>query len=63
MWLHMVVWLPLFAVLCTLLLRPVKGGVVGYMTRMGFLDEEPNAAEGGKRRWRFRAAVKEDGRG
>jgi hypothetical protein len=27
-------------VLCTLLLRPVKGGVVGYMARMGFLDEE-----------------------
>ena len=39
MWLHMAVWLPLFAVLCTLLLRPAKGAVVGYMTRMGFLDE------------------------
>lgn len=44
MWLHMVVWLPLFAILCTALLRPVKGGVVGYMIRMGFLekDEEPS---------------------
>jgi uncharacterized protein (DUF983 family) len=40
MWLHMAIWMPLFAVLCTLLLRPVKGGVVGYMARMGFLDEE-----------------------
>ncbi|WP_376092539.1 DUF983 domain-containing protein [Roseomonas sp. CCTCC AB2023176] len=36
MWLHMVVWLPLFAVICTLLLRPVKGGVVGLMWRLGF---------------------------
>ena len=36
MWLHMVVWLPLFAVACTLLLRPVKGGVVGWMWRLGF---------------------------
>jgi uncharacterized protein (DUF983 family) len=26
MWLHMAVWLPLIAVLTTLLLRPVKGG-------------------------------------
>ena len=39
MWLHMVVWLPLFALLCTLLLRPVKGGVVGWMVSLGFLDE------------------------
>jgi uncharacterized protein (DUF983 family) len=48
MWLHMAVWLPLFAVLCTLLLRPAKGAVVGYMTRMGFLDEarEEAAADG-----------------
>jgi uncharacterized protein (DUF983 family) len=38
MWLHMVVWLPLFAVICTLLLRPVKGAVVGWMMRLGFLD-------------------------
>lgn len=46
MWLHMAVWLPLFAVLCTALLRPVKGGVVGYMVRMGFLEKE-EAPEGG----------------
>ena len=44
MWLHMAVWLPLFAVLCTLLLRPVKGGVVGWMTRLGFLEREREAA-------------------
>ncbi|MBP0446012.1 DUF983 domain-containing protein [Roseomonas sp. SSH11] len=43
MWLHMVVWLPLFAVVCTLLLRPVKGGVVGWMMRLGFADRDhPN---------------------
>ena len=61
MWLHMAIWLPLFAVLCTLLLQPVKGAVVGYMTRMGFLEEEP-MPEGG-RRLKFRGARKEDGRG
>ena len=38
MWLHMVVWLPLFAVVCTLLLRPVKGAVVAWMLRLGFAD-------------------------
>lgn len=43
MWLHMAVWLPLFAVLCTLLLRPVKGGVVGLMAHLGFLPTEPEA--------------------
>lgn len=42
MWLHMVVWLPLFAAACTLLLRPAKGAVVGWMWRLGF-------AEGGRR--------------
>lgn len=41
MWLHMVVWLPLFTILCTLLLRPVKGAVVGWMITLGFLGEEP----------------------
>lgn len=61
MWLHMAVWLPLFAVLCTLLLRPVKGGVVGYMIRMGFLEQESDADSG--REPQARAARKEDGRG
>ena len=63
MWLHMAVWLPLFAVLCTLLLRPVKGGVVGYMTRMGFLDEEAETAAGSGREWQLRAVQEEDRRG
>ena len=40
MWLHMVVWLPLFAIVCTLLLRPVKGATVGLMTRLGFTGGE-----------------------
>jgi uncharacterized protein (DUF983 family) len=61
MWLHMAVWLPLFAVLCTLMLRPVKGGVVGYMTRMGFLDQETEPDSG--RGWRLGDVRKEDGRG
>ena len=36
MWLHMVVWLPLFTIVCTLLLRPVKGATVGWLARLGF---------------------------
>ncbi len=35
MWLHMVIWLPLFAIICTLMLRPVKGAVLGWMVRLG----------------------------
>lgn len=41
MWVHMAVWLPLFAILCTLLLRPVKGAVVGWMSALGFVEPEP----------------------
>ena len=44
MWLHMVVWLPLFAIVCTLLLRPIKGAVVGWMSRLGFVAAEQAAA-------------------
>ncbi len=36
MWLHMAVWLPAFTIACILLLRPIKGAVVGWMTRLGF---------------------------
>lgn len=36
MWVHMVVWLPLFTLACVLLLRPVKGATVGLMHRLGF---------------------------
>ena len=60
MWLHMAIWLPLFAVLCTLLLRPVKGGVVGYMVRMGFLEPEEGARHDLEAR--TDAARKENGR-
>lgn len=35
-WLHMVIWLPVFAIACILLLRPIKGAVVGWMLRLGF---------------------------
>ncbi len=48
MWLHMVVWLPLFAIVCTLLLRPIKGATVGWMSRLGFVvaEEEPDRPDG-----------------
>ncbi len=39
-WLHMVVWLPLFTMMCVLLLRPIKGAVVGWMTALGFTGAE-----------------------
>jgi uncharacterized protein (DUF983 family) len=45
MWLHMVVWLPLFTIACILLLRPVKGATVGWMLRLGFARSEPDTAE------------------
>jgi len=51
MWVHMVLWLPLFALASMVLLRPVKGAVVGWMMRLGFTgaehgggDERPRAA-------------------
>jgi hypothetical protein len=47
MWLHMVVWLPLFAAACILLLRPVKGATLGWMMRLGFTGTEHGAAEHG----------------
>ena len=40
MWLHMVVWLPLFTLACILLLRPVKGATVGWMVKLGFTGSE-----------------------
>lgn len=44
MWLHMAVWLPLFTVVLTLLLRPVKGAVVGLLCRLGFTGDEHQPA-------------------
>ncbi len=40
MWVHMALWLPLFAIVCTLLLRPVKGAVVAWMMRLGMTGDE-----------------------
>ena len=40
LWLHMAVWLPLFTIACILILRPVKGAVVGWMMRLGITGHE-----------------------
>lgn len=40
MWVHMAIWLPLFAIVCVLVLRPIKGAVVGWMVSLGFTGEE-----------------------
>ncbi|MBL6453720.1 DUF983 domain-containing protein [Belnapia sp. T6] len=48
MWLHMVIWLPLFTVLCILMLRPIKGAVVGWMSTLGIGSEDEDAAEPAK---------------
>jgi uncharacterized protein (DUF983 family) len=40
MWLHMVVWLPLFTLICILLLRPIKGAVMGWMMHLGMTGDE-----------------------
>jgi uncharacterized protein (DUF983 family) len=42
MWLYLAVWLPLFAIGTTLLLRPIKGATVGLMTRLGFVNSQPD---------------------
>ncbi len=44
MWLHMAVWLPLFAIVCTLLLRPVKGATLAWMLRLGLTGDEQGPA-------------------
>jgi uncharacterized protein (DUF983 family) len=43
MWVHMAIWLPAFAIVCTLLLRPVKGAVVAWMMRLGLTGDEQGA--------------------
>lgn len=40
MWVHMAAWLPLFAIVCTLLLRPVKGATLAWMMRLGLTGDE-----------------------
>ena len=47
MWLHMVVWLPLFAIACILLLRPIKGATLGWMMKLGFTGAEHGGGYGG----------------
>lgn len=47
MWLHMVVWLPLFAIACILLLRPIKGATLGWMMKLGFTGAEHGGGHGG----------------
>lgn len=43
MWVHMAIWLPLFTLVCTLLLRPVKGATVAWMLRLGMTGDEQGA--------------------
>ena len=43
MWVHMAIWLPAFAIVSTLLLRPVKGMVVAWMMRLGLTGDEQGA--------------------
>lgn len=43
-WLHMVIWLPLFTVASLVLLRPIKGAVVGWMCALGFTGQEHGPA-------------------
>ncbi len=50
MWLHMVVWLPLFAIVSTLMLRPVKGAVLGWMLRLGPMGDTAGVPLPGKER-------------
>jgi uncharacterized protein (DUF983 family) len=40
MWVHMAIWLPLFALVCMAMLRPVKGMVVAWMMRLGLTGED-----------------------
>ena len=48
-WLHMVVWLPLFTIICILLLRPIKGAVMGWMMHLGMTGDEGGVVlRGGK---------------
>ncbi len=43
MWLHMAVWLPLFAILSAAFLRPTKGATVAWMMRLGLIGTEHGA--------------------
>ncbi len=43
MWLHMLLWLPLFSVVCIAMLRPIKGATLGWMMRLGMTGAEGGA--------------------
>jgi uncharacterized protein (DUF983 family) len=40
MWVHAVIWLPLTVILSLALLRPIKGGTVGLMLKLGMLKSD-----------------------
>lgn len=42
LWVHAAIWLPLTLVLSLLLLRPIKGGTVGLMLKLGLMKNEDN---------------------
>jgi len=43
LWVHAAIWLPLTVLLAVGLLRPVKGGTVGLMLKLGMLKPEGEA--------------------
>ena len=45
LWVHAAIWLPLTIVLSLLLLRPIKGGTVGLMLKLGLMKDDD--ADGG----------------
>ena len=45
-WVHMAVWPALLAIACILILRPVKGAVIGWMLRLGITGQESSQALG-----------------
>ena len=43
LWMHAAIWLPLTVVLSLLLLRPIKGGTVGLMLKLGLMKSDDEA--------------------
>ena len=40
LWVHAVIWLPLTLIMSLLLLRPIKGGTVGLMLKLGMMKSD-----------------------
>ena len=40
LWVHAMIWLPLAVILCLTLLRPIKGGTVGLMLKLGMMKSD-----------------------